>query len=78
MVTLAGSWYQTLASTLTANITNDVFGTEIETLAGLVQGDAASWNKFTAGTLDSLIPGTSREGCFEFNSCTPATTGCRE
>jgi hypothetical protein len=59
---IAGSWFQTLASTLTANISNDIFGTEIETLAGLVQLDPTAWNKYAAGTIDSLIPGTAVRG----------------
>ena len=59
---ISGTWYETLASTLTANLTNDLFGTEIETLAGLVQGDPGSWNRYAAGTIDSLIPGTPIRG----------------
>jgi len=51
-------WFQTLAHSISMNITNKTFLSGFEPLVRMLSGDPGSHNRFLAMQVDSLIPGT--------------------
>ena len=57
---IAESWYRVLAATLEANGTNDLFGSEIETINGLFTPN--TFDRYFSNLVDSMIPGSGIRG----------------
>ena len=55
-------WLRSIAQALAANVGNELWNGELETLHGLLDLDPKFWNRYTSGMLDSLIPGSSVRG----------------
>ena len=58
----SAEWFRSIAQALAANVGNELWNSELETLHGLVDLDPKAWNRYTAGMVDSLIPGSSVRG----------------
>ena len=58
----SAEWFRSIAQALAANVGNELWNSELETLYGLVDLDPKAWNRYSAGMVDSLIPGSSVRG----------------
>ena len=54
---IAENWYRTIADSLSANVTNDLFGSEIETLNGLLNNNGRGFERYMSNMIDSMLPG---------------------
>ncbi len=50
-------WFRAIATALSANVGNEYFGSEVETLSGLINGDPGSMERYFSGLVDTMIPG---------------------
>ena len=53
----AEDWFRAVSSALAANVGNDFFGSEMETLSGLINGEKGSLERYSSGMTDTMIPG---------------------
>ena len=54
---IAENWFRTLSGALEAGVTNDLFGSEIEMLNGLLNDNGVGGQRYLANLVDSMIPG---------------------
>ena len=54
---LIEDWLGKLTAAITMNTTNQTFTAGFEPLVSLFSGDEAAWNRYSAQTVDSFLPG---------------------